>query len=82
MGTAIVAVISKFPEHEFALRRLLGLDPDFEALCEDYAIATEALEVWQHDAARAAQYRNLVAELEKEILQFIERRHPRQSGTR
>nr|WP_272210893.1 hypothetical protein [Marinicella sp. W31]MDC2876808.1 hypothetical protein [Marinicella sp. W31] len=82
MSITTVPIISRLPEHEFALRRLCGLDAEFKALCDDYAIATQALADWHHDATRAAQYANLVVELEREVLRFIAHHHPRQTSSR
>lgn len=77
----LTAVIRKFPANEFSMRRLYASEAEFKTLCEDYAIAICALDRWKDDQARAEQYRQLVDELEGEILEFIEGRHPHQLGS-
>ena len=76
----LTAVIRMFPAHEFALRRLYSSDPEFGSLCEDYGLAVGALDRWKDDRSRSERYRQLVDELEEEILEFIEGRHPHQLG--
>ena len=75
--TDLTAVIEKFPAHEFTVRRLHASDTDFKSLCEDYAVAVCASERWKDDHVRGEEYRKLADELEIEILEFIEGRHPR-----
>jgi hypothetical protein len=76
----LTAVIRIFPAHEFKLRRLYASEAEFKTLCEDYAVAIEALDRWSNDRVRARQYRQLVDELEDEIFEFVEGRHPHQVG--
>jgi hypothetical protein len=78
----LAAVMKRFPEHEFLLRRLYASDDEFKALCEDYLLATSAVSRWKDDRARAGHYHQLVNELEDEILEFIEGRHPHQISKR
>ncbi len=74
----LAAVIKKFREHELSVRRLYKSDDEFRALCEDYALATSAISRWKGDRNRSTHYRLLVDELESEVLEFIEGRHPHQ----
>lgn len=64
-----------------ALREVLlaraAADDQFASLCEIYAEAHEALEVWQRSghalaSARASEYRDMLAEIEIDILDRID----------
>jgi hypothetical protein len=74
------AVIRKFPEHELVLNRHYPSDYEFRVLCEDYELAANTVRRWKDDRTRAEQYQQLAGELEDEILEFIEGRHPSQIG--
>jgi len=68
-------LVSRFPTHEFSIRRLYAHDPEFRSVCEDYGDVQCALEHWQ-GADRAVpekghQYRDLLRELEAEALSFL-----------
>ncbi len=39
----LAAVIKRFPENEFLLRRLYASEDEFRALCEEYALAIGAI---------------------------------------
>jgi hypothetical protein len=60
----IKAVVSRFREHELAIRRLYTCDVTFREICEDYDEALRALRYWQSAASssdpRIGQYRELV----------------------
>jgi hypothetical protein len=69
-------VIKRFPEHELAIERLVRTSESFLAMCEDYAVGTEALRQWQRAtdskrAVRIAELRESLAELEVEILEVL-----------
>ena len=72
----ITAVVSRFPRHELAIRRLYSRDATFREICEDYDEALRALRYWQSAASssdpRIEQYRELVNELEEEISNVLE----------
>ena len=72
----ITAVVSRFPRHELAIRRLYSRDDTFREICEDYTEALRALQHWQSAGSssdpRIGQYRELVSELESEILNVLE----------
>jgi hypothetical protein len=70
--TDAIAVIRRFSAQELAVRRLHASDPDFRALCEDYATAICAFERWRDDEAKAEHYRQIIEELEDEIAEFLE----------
>ena len=61
------SVIARFPMQELAIRRLCARDPSFREICEDHATATCAIQRWSADEKRAAEYRDLIAEIEQEI---------------
>lgn len=66
-------VLERFPDHWQEITELLRTSDAFGFLCEDYAVAVTALRAWEVSAdpkapVREAEYRNLVAELEAEIL--------------
>lgn len=69
----LAPVIRRFTEHEFEVRRRCARDPEFRAICEDYAAATSALAHWEKDRSKAEDYRQLVRELENEILEHLTR---------
>jgi hypothetical protein len=70
------ALVSRFPRHELAIRRLYARDAAFREICEDYSEALRALRYWQTAASssdpRIEQYRELVSELESEISNLLE----------
>ena len=67
----LVAIISRFPEHELAIRRLCSQDSGFMGICEDYEAAAAALWHWEEAGpdyvARANEYRVMLDEIEAEI---------------
>jgi hypothetical protein len=68
-------LVSRFPRHEFAIRRLYVRDPEFRAVCDDYDQVRRALEHWQASdrgvPGRVAEYRRMLEELEAEALTFL-----------
>lgn len=68
-------LVNRLPQHEFAIRRLSVRDPEFRAICDDYADVQRALEHWQArdpgDPARIAEYRRMLEELEAEALAML-----------
>jgi len=71
----IETLVSRFPRHELAMHRLYVADPTFRPICGDYDEALRALRYWQADSAysdcRIEQYRELLDDLESEILDNI-----------
>jgi hypothetical protein len=66
-------VLERFPNHWQEITELLRTSDAFGSLCEDYADAVTALRAWEISAhpkapVRVTEYRDLVAELEAEIL--------------
>lgn len=71
--TDVAAVTRQFSQHEFRIRRLFASNADFRAICEDYSAATRALALWEADNRRAGDYRQIIGELQDEILEYLER---------
>jgi hypothetical protein len=72
----LALVLHRFPLQAPAVRRLALRDPEFRALCEDYALATASLAGFEarRDACERpeiAEYRTVLAELEAEILRCV-----------
>ena len=67
----LAPIIRRFTGHEFEIRRRCSHDPEFRAICEDYAAATVALAHWEKDRSKAEDYRQLIRELEDEILEHL-----------
>jgi hypothetical protein len=72
---SIDPLISRFPNRELAIRKHYVRDPEFRAVCGDYCDVQHALEYWQAaDQAvpgRIAEYRQMLRELEAEVLMFL-----------
>lgn len=72
---SIDLLVSRFPRHELAIRRLYVRDPEFRAVCDDYGEVQHALEHWQVAdqpvPGRVAEYRRMLEELEAETLAFL-----------
>ena len=72
----IEAVVTRFPRHELAIRRLHARDATFRSICEDYSEALRALRHGQSAASsfdpRIEQYRELVSEI-SDLLEGSER---------
>jgi len=70
--TDVALVLSRFTMHELAIRRLYTQDADFRTVCDDYGTAVRALAVWEADHVKAADYRQLIQELEDELREYLE----------
>jgi outer membrane protein assembly factor BamD (BamD/ComL family) len=72
---SIDLLVSRFPRHELAIRRLYVRDPEFRAVCDDYGEVHRALKHWeatdQAVPGRIAEYRRMLEELEAEALAFL-----------
>jgi hypothetical protein len=71
----LATVVRCFGAHEFAVRRLYATDPDFQEICEDYAIAIGSLNRWKDDQEKSVDYQDIVTEIEAEILAYLEAAH-------
>ena len=75
MGDEIGSTLARrFPQYASKIRRLRARDPDFRAICDDYNDARSALKHWEAagQAERAAEYREILKELEEEVLAILE----------
>ena len=70
---SIDPLVSRFPRHGFAIRRLYVRDPEFRSVCDDYGEVQRALEHWQaaDQPGRVAEYRQLLEELAAEALAIL-----------
>ena len=64
----------RFPDKKQSLDLLMAEDPEFLAMCEDYAACVNALRYWTRSKkpeakTRINEYRVLVRDLEEEITQ-------------
>jgi hypothetical protein len=70
-------LLARFPERELAVHRLFVRDARFREACEDYEDAWKALRHWEAAGsggeAKAEDYRQVVTELEAEILSCLDR---------
>ena len=69
-------LLQRFPEHWDSIVDLRQSSLAFRSLCADYDAASAALRYWQDatDARakkRAAEYRELLEELEREALRYL-----------
>ena len=74
MGDEIGSTLARrFPQYASKIRRLRTRDPDFRSICDDYDDARRALKHWQAagQAERAAEYREILKELEEEVLAIL-----------
>jgi hypothetical protein len=77
MAKPATRLINRFPEHELAIERLARKSESFRSMCEDYAVGIEALRRWERTtdpqrAARIAELRKSLAELEEEMLEALQ----------
>jgi hypothetical protein len=79
----LAALLRRFPDREFAIRRLHRSDPSFRSVCDDYEEAAAALHRWagtKSEGAETVDYRRLCADLEAEILSLMSLARARQPG--
>ena len=66
-------VLELFPDQNSLVRRLVVVDETFRSICEDYALAKATLATLEagkptdQQAAELADYRVLIADLEREL---------------
>jgi hypothetical protein len=76
MTDEIEALACRFPQHASKIRRLQARDPDFRSICDDYGEAQRALQYWeavgQAAPGRVEEYREMVKELEAEVLAILQ----------
>jgi len=74
---SVARVISQFEDWKTRIEQSFRESDDFRSLCKDYAVCERALENWQASneavaAQRRQEYTELLAELGKEILDWLE----------
>lgn len=79
--TGLARAMARFPEAKAKLRTLALADPAFREVCEEYALAQQSLARFETrpDAAERPEvddYRTVIAELEGEIVRFLEGDQP------
>jgi uncharacterized protein YdcH (DUF465 family) len=70
------AVMDRFPSHREIIKQLFRKDKTFQTLCSDYQKCNKALHYWNNSDLRETpqriqEYESLCAELESEILLFL-----------
>jgi hypothetical protein len=73
----LAQLLERFPSEAALVTRLLAEDDGFRTVCEDFVLARrtlEQLEAFQREVQRTkvAEYRQLVADLEREISQALQ----------
>jgi hypothetical protein len=81
MVQRIVDILTRFPENEAAIRKLVEGNPDFDALCHEYASTSKELDelaklMGPDVAIQAGALRNRRRVVEEEILTMIEGYRP------
>jgi hypothetical protein len=70
-------LLARFPARELAIHRLHAREPEFRGLCNDYEEAVSALRYWETrknvDEEKAGDFRRLAAEIEADIVAFLDR---------
>ena len=72
---AVTTLVSRYPQHELTIHRLWARDGEFREVCGDYEAALAALRHWESlepAPGKAREYRELVSELEEEIMQMVD----------
>jgi len=76
MSEEIETLARRFPQHASTIRQLQARDPSFRSICDDYGDAQRALKHWeaagQAAPERAAEYRQILTELEAEALAILQ----------
>ena len=80
----LASLAERFPQHELAIHRLHGRSAEFRAICGDHEMALAALRRWEAAGVdeRIREYRELVAEIEAEIGDLLDREAGRGPRTR
>ena len=71
-----LALLKRFPEHADVIERLYENDGEFNTLCEDYQVCSEALQYWNRTDSEEApkrrqEYASLLKDLEEEVGQIL-----------
>lgn len=76
------SIVARFPQRELEIRRRYARNAQFRSVCADHEEATRALRHWQQAAKigdskgyrKVADYEQLVAELEQEVLAYLDQK--------
>jgi hypothetical protein len=72
----ISTLSSRFPGHQSAIEKLYQTDSDFKTLCSDLLLCSKMIQEFETDIAKKqhalTEFREIVCELEKELLMLIE----------
>jgi uncharacterized protein YdcH (DUF465 family) len=76
------SILDRFPDKSDMINSLMTKDPEFLAIYEDHARCVNALQYWvlskePEAESRVDEYRNLIQELEEEIVQALAEQEPR-----
>ncbi len=75
MHTPPALDIDEFAEYKEVINKLYLIDEDFRALCDDYSMSKTQIEKLSvkslEDKQRKIEYQQLSLELEKEILDYV-----------
>ena len=67
--------IDQFADYKEVINRLYQIDDDFRALCDDYSMSKMHIEKFSakslEDKQRKIEYQQLTLDLEKEILDYV-----------
>jgi hypothetical protein len=71
----------RFPDQKHRIDLLMAQDSEFTTICEDLADCVNALQYWTKSKkpeaeTRVGEYRVLILELEKEIIQALDAVNP------
>ena len=75
----LVALTEIMPDRKRELQRRCALNRTFSLTCEDYEAADKLFKYWskmEGETAKAEEYRVLVAELEAEIIAYLDTVEP------
>ncbi len=78
MPDMTIHIFKRFPENALLIRHLFLKDSNFRSICDDYDKCIRSIKYWNHakkidTKARVEEYRYLCKELEKEVLQALQR---------
>lgn len=76
---AIQALMEAFPAHSAAIQREFSQSEYFRSICKDFHACSQAITYWDkiasgEAAVRSEEYRELLRELEREVLNWLEAR--------
>ena len=77
MDDRMVHIQKRFPDKCDVIACLMVENPEFRTICDDYHDCVQVCEYWMRSKApeaetRVNEYRNLIKELEKEIVDFLQ----------